>query len=247
MGGMPVKKFGLQIFVLLLVLLYYPSPSCGDTSPESSPGQETNITAAEVAAKYVQAIGGIAALKKVAAKKIRYRVHMFSRDGYLMERRWKRPAVMRQGSPDADTYMLTEGAKSWQVTPDGRKEMPAPVAANFAKIADFDGPLVDYEKKGIQIEYVGSERYDMSELHHLKLTFKDGVEWALFFDARTGLLRKMKQPSFFMTNSEIKRGPDTWTYFYDYRQVNNLKFAHLWVQVADDHVHSFVVEEVLTE
>ena len=40
--------------------------------------------------------------------------------------------------------------------------------------------------------------------------FKDGTEWELFFDARSGLLRKRKEPSFYLFNNEISRGPDTW-------------------------------------
>jgi hypothetical protein len=209
------------------------------------PDQNENITAAAVVEKYLKAVGGIDAIKKVAAKKIQYRVHMFGRDGYLMERQWKRPDSMRQGPPDGQMYMLTEGSKSWRVTPDGRQEMPDPVSANFSKLADIDGPLVDYEKKGIRLEYKGSENYDMSELHHIKMTFKDSVEWDLYFDARSGFLRKMKQPSFRMLNGEFSRGPDNWTYYYDYRPVNGVKVSHLWVQVTEEHVHAFVVEEVM--
>ena len=75
----------------------------------------------------------------------------------------------------------------------------------------------------------------------------DQREWDLYFDARSGLLRKAKQPSFYMLNNEIRRGSDIWTYYYDYRQVDGIKIAHLWIQVADDHVHSFVVEEAVID
>jgi hypothetical protein len=242
-GGEPMKKATFPSFLMILMLTSFLTNSKGDTSKDSDVTQNADITAAEVAANYVRAIGGIEALKKISEKKIRYRVHMFGRDGYLMERQWKRPDVMRQGPPEADMYTLTEGVKSWRVTPDGRKELPASVSASFARIADIDGPLVDHEKKGLRMEYAGSERYDMSELHHLKLTFEDGIEWDFFFDSQTGLLRKTRQPSFVMINNEIKPGGDIWTYYYDYRQVGGIKIAHLWVQVAEDHVHSFVVEE----
>ena len=214
-------------------------------SPDSNEVQSAEVTANEVVAKYLQAIGGIEALKKIKTKNISYRVHMFGRENYLMEQQWKRPDTMRQGPPGGAMYTLIEGAKSWRVTPDGRQEMPAAISASMVKKSYIDDPLVDYEKKGISVEYMGSERYDMAELHHLKLTFKDGVEWGLFFDARTGLLRKMKKPSFLMMNNEISRGPDAWTYFYDYRPVGDLNIAHLWLQDSDDHVHAFVVEEVV--
>jgi hypothetical protein len=197
-----------------------------------------------VAAKYLKAIGGVDALKGIHKKTIRYRVHMFGRDGYVMERSWQRPGRMRTGAPGAPVHSETDGAKSWRVTADGRMEMPAAVSANFGKLADMDGPLVDSAKKGISLEYLGIERFDMSELHRLKVTFKDSVEWELFIDSRTGLLRKAKRPSFVMLNNEISRGPDTWTFYYDYRTVDGIRISHLWVQVAEDHTHAFVIEDI---
>lgn len=202
-------------------------------------------TAEAVIATYVEAVGGLEALQKIDSRSVRYRVHMFGRDGYSMERSWKRPNIMRTGSPGAPRYTLTEGQKSWRVGPDGRKELPDQVAANFARLADIDGPLVDSATKGISIEYVGTAQFDMAELHQIRLTFKDGTRWELFFDARSGLLRKKKQPSFYMLNNEISRGPDTWTYFYDYRPVQDILFPHVWVQATDDHTHVFVTEEIL--
>ena len=245
LGGTIMKRRRLSSLFLLFMLFFYPAYSLAAISPNLNKSPRADITAAEVAAKYLQAIGGIEALKKVETKKISYRVFMFGRDDYLMEQQWKRPDIMRQGAPEGAVYTLTEGAKSWRITPDGRQEMPAAVSANLAKKAFIDDPLVDPEKKGISIEYLGIERYDMAELHHLKLTFKDGVEWDQYFDARTGLLRKMKKPSFRMLNNEISRGPDAWTYYYDYRPVEDLIIPHLWLQVTDDHVHAFVVEDVV--
>jgi len=202
-------------------------------------------TAEAVIAKYVEAIGGLEALQKVNSRRVRYRVHMFGRDGYSMERSWKRPNIMRSGPPGAPGYTLTEGLKSWRVGPDGRMELPDQVAADFARRADIDGPLVDSAKKGISVEYVGTEQFDMAELHQIRLTFKDGTQWELFFDARSGLLRKRRQPSFYILNNEITRGPDTWTYIYDYRPVQDILFPHVWVQATDDHTHAFVTEEIL--
>jgi hypothetical protein len=202
-------------------------------------------SADEVVARYLEAIGGVEALKNVETRKVRYRVHMFGRDGYSMERSWSRPDVMRTGMPGAPVYTLTEGGKSWRIGPEGRSKLPAPVAANFARLADIDGPLVDPAKKGVTLEHVGTEQYDMTELEQIRLTFKDGTRWELFFDARSGLLRKRKQPSFYILNGEVTRGPDTWTYFYDYRPVQNLLLPHLRVQATESHTHVFVTEEIV--
>jgi hypothetical protein len=169
---------------------------------------------------------------------------MFSRDGYLMKRSWKRPNTMQTGGLGESAYTLTEGDKSWRVGPEERRELPPPLAANLAKLADIDGPLVDSTKKGISLSYLGTDRYDMTDLHRVELTFKDGVQWELFFDSRTGYLRKMKQPSFRMLNKEIRRGPDALYYYYDYRPVDGVMIPHLWLQITDDHAHAFTVEEI---
>jgi hypothetical protein len=202
------------------------------------------ITAEEIVAKYLEAIGGAEALKAIDSKKLRYRVHMFSRAGYLMERSWKRPNTMQTGEVGQSTYMLTEGDKSWRVGPEERRELPPHLAANLAKLADIDGPLVDSTKKGISLSYLGAVRHDMTELHRVELTFKDGVQWELFFDSRTGYLRKVKQPTFLMLNNEVSRGPDAMHYYYDYRSVDGVMIPHLWVQITEDHVHAFTVEAI---
>ena len=45
-------------------------------------------------------------------------------------------------------------------------------------------------------------------------------------------------------NGEISRGPDAHTYFYDYRRVGPVSYAHFWIQTTEDHTHLFVVEDI---
>jgi len=40
--------------------------------------------------------------------------------------------------------------------------------------SDFDGPLVDYEKKGNRVEFIGMEDVEGTATFKLKLTLKDG-------------------------------------------------------------------------
>ena len=140
--------------------------------------------------------------------------------------------------------MLTEGEKSWRVSPDGRQELPEGAAVSLSRKADIDGPLVDAVNKNITLEYVGVVRFDMSELHHVKLTFEDDVQWELFFDSRTGLLRKETRPSYYMMNGKTTRGPDAHTFYYDYRPVGAVSYPHYWIQSTESHTHLFVVEDL---
>ena len=161
-----------------------------------------------------------------------------------MESNWTRPNSKRTGRPGATTYTLTEGKKSWRVSPEGRRELPAGIASSLSKQADIDGPLVDPIKKGVTFSYTGVSRYDMTDLHQVTVTFADSVKWEFFFDTGTGLLRKLTRPSFFMLNDQISRGPDVHLYYYDYRAVGSVLYPQLWIQSTDDHTHLFVVENI---
>lgn len=232
-------------WVVILVALIMPSIVFGQDPGQAGSAEVQEVTTAEkVVAAYLEAIGGVNAIKAVQSKRMTYRVHMFGRDPYTMEQLWTRPNTLRTGPPGATSYMFTEGEKSWRVGPDGRKELPEGVAGSLSKKADIDGPLVDAAKKKITLEYVGVVRFDMSELHQVTLTFEDGTQWELFFDARTGLLRKEARPSYYMMNGKTTRGPDAHTYYYDYRPVGAVLYPHYWIQSTESHTHLFVVEEI---
>ena len=229
----------------LLVILTIPSSILSQTPDQvGRMNDKGGTTAEEVVATYLDAIGGSDTIKAIESKRMTYWVHMFGRDAYIMEQFWTRPNTMRTGPPGADAYTLTEGEMSWRVGPDGRRELPAGVAGSLSKRADIDGPLVDPTEKDITLTYSGVVRYDMAELHHVTLTFGDGIQWEMFFDSRTGLLRRMTKPSFYMLNGEIARGPDAHTYYYDYRPVGSVLYPHFWVQTTEDHTHLFVVEDI---
>lgn len=217
----------------------------GASVPSSLCGAVPADTSAEaIVGAYVEAIGGVDAVKAVGVKRMTYRVYMFGRESYVMERTWTRPATMQTGAPGGTTYTLTEGERSWRVGPEGRQELPSQVARSLSIQADIDGPLIDPAEKGVTLSYVGVVRYDLVDLYQVTATFADGVEWEYFFDASTGLLRRSTRPSFMMLNDQIIRGPDTHYFYYDYRAVGGILYPHMWIQSADQHTHLFVVEEM---
>lgn len=229
--------------VLVSLSMAVPAHTAADDAPVPAGTGEAK-QAQEVVASYLEAIGGLDAIKAVGAKRMTYWVHMLGRDAYLMERSWTRPAVMKAGRSGSDTYTLTEGEKSWRVSPAGREELPAAVARSLGKLADIDGPLVDWRRKGVTLAYSGLVSYDMADLHQVTATFPDGQQWELFFDARGGLLRKTIQPSFRMQGNEVTRGSDTHNYFYDYRRVGDVLYPHSWIQQTEEYTHLFVIESL---
>lgn len=229
----------------LLATVAIPCSTQGQTPGEVSRTADRGETTAEqVVATYLEALGGVDAIKAIESRRMTYWVHTFGREAYLMERSWTRPHTMRSSPPGAAAYTLTEGEISWRVSPEGRQELPAGAAGSLSKLADIDGPLVDPSTKDITLAYSGVVHFDLSEMHHVKLTYSDGIQWELFFDSRTGLLRKMTKPSFYMVGDEITRGPDAHTYYYDYRSVGDLLYPHYWIQATEDHTHLFVVEAI---
>jgi hypothetical protein len=91
---------------------------------------------------------------------------------------------------------------------------------NISEEADFDGPLVDYRKKGNQIELVGKDKVEDKDVWRLKLTTKNGDARYYLFDAGTFLLLKWEGKR----RAEGKEFPVE-SYFRDYRDVGRLKFA----------------------
>lgn len=236
---------GLTISTIVLVSLWVPTSSFPlPDVPSGDTNVQTETSAEVIIARYFEAIGGADAVKGVASRRMSYWVHMLGRDAYLIEKHWTRPDSMRTGRVGATTYTLTEGEHSWRVSPEGRQELPEAVARSMSKLADIDGPLVDPEKKRVTLTYSGVVHHDMTDLHQVTATFADGEQWEFFFDTTTGLLRRMKEPSITLLDGQFKRGPDTYSYYFDYRPVDSLLHPHLWVQATEDGVHVFVVEDI---
>jgi hypothetical protein len=233
------------ITVMLLVVLLAPLElPASHRNPQEAVQESAEITAEKIIDKYIEAIGGIDAIKAIDSRRVLYCVHMMGRPVYEMERTWKRPDRMRTGPPGGPHYTMVEAGKAWRVGPDGRMDLPPSAAASMSKMADIDGPFIDSVKKGITLTFAGKTSYDMTDLYQINVTFRDGEQWSFFFDATTGLLRKKIQPSYFVLNGKITRGADSHIYYYDYRTVGSVKYPHYWIQVGEAHTHLFVVKEI---
>lgn len=92
----------------------------------------------------------------------------------------KRPKMFRleftfQGMTGIQAY---DGETAWALMPFmGKTEaekMPEEDAQDFAQQADIEGALINYDEKGHQVEYLGTETVQGTETHKLKVTLKDG-------------------------------------------------------------------------
>src|ERR1041384_3834811 len=137
-------------------------------------------TADEIIAKYIKASGG---MQRIEAVKTLRRTGKFTGGGgfeadVLQEN--KRPGMVReeviiQGMAGIQAYDSKNG---WKIDPFGGKKDPEALGEDELKgiieDADFDGPLVNYQQKGIKVEYEGTEPVEGTDAYKLKLTMPDG-------------------------------------------------------------------------
>ncbi|MBV9215755.1 MAG: hypothetical protein JO053_06220 [Acidobacteria bacterium] len=145
-------------------------------------------TVDELIGKYVKTIGGMDKLQ--AIKSVRYTGKFEGGGGFtanvLQEN--KRPNMVReefslQGMAQVLAY---DGKVGWIINPfQGKKDAETLGEEGMKQIvedADFDGPLVDYAKKGNKVEYLGKEDYEGSDTYKLKVTLADGTVKYYFLD-----------------------------------------------------------------
>lgn len=101
---------------------------------------------------------------------------------------FKRPEMVRlefeiQGVTAVQAY---DGETGWSVMPFMGKtepeEMPEDEVKNVKDMADLDGPLVDWEEKGHEVEYLGKEEAQGTEAHVIKVTRESGDEQTFYLD-----------------------------------------------------------------
>lgn len=198
-------------------------------------------TAAELATKNVEAKGGI---DKIDAIKSLRLAGTLRTNGDTVELALvtlvKRPHSIRS---DATLQALTvvqayDGTAAWQINPfQGRKDperMSSDDAKGFAEdAADFDGALVDYQKKGYTLDYLGTEDIDGTEAHKLRVTRPNGDITFVYLDPDAFLeIRTIDR--------RIEHGVpnETITDYGDYEKVDGVYIPlsrEYWTKGSSDH------------
>jgi hypothetical protein len=144
----------------------------------------------ELVAQNIDARGGIAALD--AMKSLKIRGKLIFQDGQFelqFVQTVRRPASIRseatiQGLTQVQAF---DGTTGWQINPfQGRKD-PERLSTDDIKslaetVADFDGALVNWQKKGNKLEYLGTEDIDGTQAHKIKLTRPSGDTEYVYLD-----------------------------------------------------------------
>ena len=198
-------------------------------------------TAAELATKNVEARGGLQNLDALNSLRLAGTLRV---NGGTVELALitlvKRPHFIRV---DATLQALTQvqaydGAQAWQINPfQGRKD-PEKLSADDAKglgedAADFDGVLVNYQKKGYTLDYLGTEDIDGTEAHKLRVTRPNGDITYVYLDPDAFLEIRT-------VNRRIEHGVpnETITDYGDYEKVNGVYIPlalEFWTKGSTDH------------
>ena len=144
--------------------------------------------------RHYEARGGLEQLREVQSLKMTG-TNRFQEQEISVKYLAKRPNLLRMesSSPQMGMIRAFDGERPWQaVSGPGASLRTVPMneqdALEVIRESDFDGPLVDYEEKGHQIEYLGAETLGEREAHLLRVAEAAGVTDTYYLDAKTFLV-----------------------------------------------------------
>lgn len=181
----------------------------------------------EVIAKYIEAIGGKEKLDAVKSAKVSGKTMFGGGMEAAMTIEYKRPMKMRVETSLQGMTMVQafDGDTGWHIQPFMGKTDPEKMSPEmleqFKDEGEFEGPLVDYKKKGHKAELLGKEDFEGSEVYKIKLTKKSGNVEVYNIDAEYFIPIQMTAKRKFQgTEMEVKIS------FGDYKDVGGLLIAH---------------------
>ena len=158
-----------------------------------------DLTLQQVIARNMEAKGGEEKIRAIKTVSIEGTMMMGPGMEAPLTWVWMHPDKMRmafevQGMEGVQAF---DGQTAWMVMPFMGKtepeEMTAEQTQNLREEADFQGPLVDYEKKGYQVELLGKEDVEGTEAYKIKVTYGSGSVGYIYLDAEYFL--EIKQES----------------------------------------------------
>jgi len=138
-----------------------------------------------------------------------------------------------------------DGEIGWMVAPwSGSAEpidLSGPDVQQIRDIGDIEGPLWNWEEKGHQLEYSGSEDMEGTKVHVLKLNRKDGDIINFYIDADNFVVLKTKS-TMFVNDSEM----EVETFLSNYQDIEGIiKPFTIESRMGGQTTQTISMEEVL--
>jgi hypothetical protein len=146
------------------------------------------VTADQLVAKNLEARGGADKLRAITSMhtvgKMRLGGNLEAKtETYAMAPDKFRQELSLQGLTAVQSW---DGKQAWAINPfEGRRDpqkLSGDDSKDLAQSADIAGPLLDAQKKGERIEYLGTEDIDGTDAHKLRVTYKNGDSRVIYLD-----------------------------------------------------------------
>jgi len=125
-----------------------------------------------------------------------------------------------QGMAQIHAY---DGSEGWKIDPfSGRRDperMGEEDTRDLVEIYDFYGPLVDYQRKGSKIEYLGHTTVDGDDALLLRITLKDGDIVKCYLDPETYI--EIRTERLMFVRGKVRQ---TFSNLGSYKKVNGVYF-----------------------
>jgi len=184
-------------------------------------------TADEVIARHIEAMGGREKLDAVKSVKMSGKMAMQGGMEAPLTIEFKKPNKVRieftlQGMTGVQAF---DGKTGWFVMPFAGRTDPEKMSPDQVKRiedqADFEGPLVDYKKKGHKVELIGKDEVEGADVYKLKVTKKSADVEYHYLDAEFFLTIQIKGKYKFQgTEMEYE------VVIGDYKEVDGLMLPH---------------------
>ncbi|HYG49712.1 MAG TPA: hypothetical protein VD905_02365 [Flavobacteriales bacterium] len=175
-------------------------------------------TAEELIAKHIEAIGGKENWEKVKTVRFEGKMKAQGAEIKIVRTQVDRKAVRTDISVmGMNGYTILTNKEGWNYMPFGGMTKPEPMTADDVKSSqdelNVQGDFLTYKEMGKKMEYLGTEDYDGTECHKIKMTDKDGQETTFFMDPETFYIIKQtnkivadgKESTMVMTFSNYKK------------------------------------------
>ena len=183
-------------------------------------------TVDEIISKNIETKGGLEKLKSIKSMKMTGKV--FAGGFEMSMTLWaKRPNMSRMEAVFQDQKIVQayDGEKAWQINPFMGSNEPQEIkglqAEDLKDRADFDGPLVNYKKKGHKVEFMGKEDLEGTEVYKLKVTMKNSRIVYLYLDTESCIELKQSTTVKYQGNEYLVE-----TIFGDYKEVDGVMIPH---------------------
>ena len=185
------------------------------------------MTLDEIIAANVETRGGMDALKAVESARIEGKMSMGQGMEAPISLTYKRPNKARmefvvQGMTGITAY---DGETGWGLMPFMGQTEPEALADDQIKdivdLADFDGPLVDWQEKGHQVELVGLTDVEGTPAYEIKVTKEDGDVVTTYLETESFLEIQQKGKRNVQGNEMVFVSTIS-----DYKEVGDIVLAH---------------------